>query len=262
MRCIPPGGKTMPDGRGGARLTSDEWRRIGVVLDRLHESRPELRDAMLEDACREQGLAVEDVRSFVDAEEQSGALPEELPLELIANTFGEAAAAAANFRLSAGQKLGPYEIVAVIGAGGMGEVYRASDSRLDRTVAIKVLRPHLLQSADARQRFDREARAISSLNHPHVCTLYDVGHQEGIDFLVMEYVEGETLAERLQRGAIAIGQAIRFGSQIADALDRAHRQGIVHRDLKPANIIITRGGIKLLDFGLARLEMSGAPENG
>jgi serine/threonine protein kinase len=232
------------------------------VLDRLHESRPELRDAMLEDACREQGLAVEDVRSFVDAEEQSGALPEELPLELIAHTFGEGSEAPADFRLSAGQKLGPYEIVAAIGAGGMGEVYRAKDTRLDRTVVVKVLRPHLLQSADARHRFDREARAISSLNHPHVCTLYDVGHQGGIDFLVMEYVEGETLAERLRRGAIPIGQAIRFGSQIADALDRAHRQGIVHRDLKPANIMITRGGIKLLDFGLARLEMSGAPEDG
>src|SRR5688572_21895668 len=184
MRCIPPGVKTMPDGRGGARLTSDEWRRIGVVLDRVNESRPELRDAMLEDACREQGLAVEDVRSFVDAEERSDALPDELPLELIANTFGDAAEADADFRLSAGQKLGPYEIVAALGAGGMGEVYRAKDTRLDRTVVVKILRPHLLQNADARQRFDQEARAISRLNHPHVCTLYDVGHQDGVDFLV------------------------------------------------------------------------------
>jgi serine/threonine protein kinase len=139
-------------------------------------------------------------------------------------------------------------------------VYRANDTRLDRTVAIKVLRPHLLQSAEARQRFDREARAISKLNHPHVCTLYDVGHQDGADFLVMEYVDGETLARRLARGAIPVAQAIRFGSQIADALDRAHRQGIVHRDLKPANIMLTRGGIKLLDFGLARLDVAGASD--
>ena len=251
----------MPDGRRRARLTSDEWRRICIVLDRLHDARPELRDATIEDACREQGLTVQDVRPFVDAGERSEALPEEIPLELIANAFGDAAEDTADFRLPAGEKLGPYEIVASVGAGGMGEVYRANDTRLDRTVAVKVLRPHLLESAEARQRFDGEARAISRLNHPHVCALYDVGHQEGVDFLVMEYVEGETLAERLQRGAIPIRQAIRFGSQIADALDRAHRQGIVHRDLKPANIILTRGGIKLLDFGLARLDVATASDD-
>jgi serine/threonine protein kinase len=231
------------------------------VLDQVHDARPELRDATIEDACREQGLTVQDVRPFVDARERSEALPEEIPLELIANTFGDAAEAAADFRLSAGQKLGPYEIVAALGAGGMGEVYRAKDTRLDRTVVVKVLRPHLLQSVDARQRFDQEARAISRLNHPHVCTLYDVGHQDGVDFLVMEYVEGETLAERLRRGAIPVVQSIRLGSQIADALDRAHRQGIVHRDLKPANIMLTRGGVKLLDFGLARLDMVSASDD-
>jgi serine/threonine protein kinase len=150
--------------------------------------------------------------------------------------------------------------VASLGAGGMGEVYRANDTRLGRPVAIKVLRPRLLQSAAARQRFDREARAISRLNHPHVCTLYDVGHQDGVDFLVMEYVDGETLAQRLVRGAIPVAQAVRFGSQIADALHRAHREGIVHRDLKPANIMLTRGGIKLLDFGLARIDVPGTSD--
>jgi serine/threonine protein kinase len=250
-----------PDGRGRAPLTAVEWRRICIVLDRVHDAPPELRDATLDDACRDQGLAVQDVRPFVDAADRSEVLPEEIPLALIAGTLGDAAQETADFRLQAGQKLGPYEIVASLGAGGMGEVYRANDTRLDRTVAVKVLRPHLLESAEGRQRFDAEARAISRLNHPHVCALYDVGHQEGVDFLVMEYVEGETLAERLQRGAIPVAHAIRFGSQIADALDRAHRQGIVHRDLKPANIMLTRGGIKLLDFGLARLDVRGEADD-
>jgi serine/threonine protein kinase len=251
----------MADGRDRARLTSDEWRRICAVLDRLHDAPPESRDAMLANACREQGLAVEDVRPFVDANDRSEALPEEIPLELIASALDDIAQETTVFRLDAGQKLGPYQIVGWLGAGGMGEVYRANDTRLDRTVAVKVLRPHLLQSAEARQQFDREARAISRLNHPHVCTLYDVGHEGGVDFLVMEYVEGETLARRLQRGAIPVAQAIGLGSQIADALARAHRQGIVHRDLKPANIILTRGGIKLLDFGLARLDVASVSED-
>ena len=174
--------------RDHAHVSADAWRRICSVLDRLYDAPPAMRDAILEDACREQGLSIEEVRPFVDAKEPSAALPEEIPLELIEDAFGDLAQERpAEFRLNAGQKLGPYEIVASLGAGGMGEVYRASDSRLDRTVAIKVLRPHLLQSEEARHRFDREARAISRLNHPHVCTLYDVGHQDGVDFLVMEY---------------------------------------------------------------------------
>jgi eukaryotic-like serine/threonine-protein kinase len=249
------------DGRNRARLTSDEWRRICIVLDRLHDAQPESRDAMLEGACREQGLTVENVRPFVEAKDRSEALPEEIPFELIASALDVGAPETPVFRLDAGRKLGPYQIVASLAAGGMGEVYRATDTRLDRTVALKVLRPHLLESIDARERFHREARAISQLNHPHVCTLHDVGHQDGVDFLVMEYVEGETLARRLERGAIPVAQAIRFGAQIADALDRAHRQGIVHRDLKPANIILTRGGIKLLDFGLARLDAASVSED-
>jgi serine/threonine protein kinase len=230
------------------------------VLDRVHDTSPELRDAILEAACREHGLSVDEVKPFVDATEPSAALPEEIPLEIIEKAFGELAGEPTAFRLDAGQQLGPFEIVGSLGAGGMGEVYRANDTRLDRTVAIKVLRPHLLESAEARERFDHEARAISKLNHPHVCTLYDVGHQGGVDFLVMEYVEGETLARRLERGAIPVAQAVRFGSQIADALDRAHRHGIVHRDLKPANIMLTRGGIKLLDFGLARFDAPGVSD--
>jgi serine/threonine protein kinase/Tol biopolymer transport system component len=154
--------------------------------------------------------------------------------------------------LSPGVRLGPYEILAAIGAGGMGEVYRAKDTRLDRTVAIKILPAHLSSDRVRKQRFEREAKTISSLNHPHICVLYDVGQENGIDYLVMECVEGESLAQRLEKGALLPEQVLKYGMQIADALDKAHRQGIIHRDLKPGNIMLANSGTKLLDFGLAR----------
>jgi serine/threonine protein kinase/Tol biopolymer transport system component len=154
--------------------------------------------------------------------------------------------------LSSGTKLGPYEIQSPLGAGGMGEVYRARDTRLGRDVAIKVLPAHLTSNPDLRQRLDREAKAISSLNHPHICTLYDVGSQDGIDFLVMEHLEGETLADRLYRGAMPLEEALKTAVEIADALAKAHGRGIVHRDLKPANIMLAKNGPKLMDFGLAK----------
>ena len=154
--------------------------------------------------------------------------------------------------LSAGARLGPHEILAPIGAGGMGEVYKARDTRLERIVAIKVLPEHLSSSPEVRQRFEREAKTISQLSHPHICALYDVGNQDGVEYLVMEYLEGETLAERLVKGPLPLDQTLRYGMEIADALDRAHRQGIVHRDLKPGNVMLTRSGVKLLDFGLAK----------
>src|SRR5246500_1873345 len=154
--------------------------------------------------------------------------------------------------LMSGTKLGPYEIVSPLGAGGMGEVYRARDKRLERTVAIKILPAHLSSDPVRKQRFEREAKTISSLNHPHVCTLHDVGSQDGVDYLVMECVEGETLAKRLQKGPMPLEQVMRYGAQIADALDKAHRAGIVHRDLKPGNVMLTATGAKLLDFGLAK----------
>ncbi len=158
--------------------------------------------------------------------------------------------------LEKGQRLGPYEIEKPIGAGGMGEVYRAKDTRLDRTVAIKVLPERTAMNADLRARFEREAKAISSLNHPHICTLHDVGHHEGTDFLVMEHLEGEVLSQRLKRGAMDVGEGLEIASQIADALAAAHGQGLVHRDLKPDNMFLTKEGAKLLDFGLAKLQMS------
>jgi eukaryotic-like serine/threonine-protein kinase len=153
---------------------------------------------------------------------------------------------------SAGTRLGPYEILSLLGAGGMGEVYKARDTRLDRTVAIKVLPEALAAEPQFRERFDREARAISQLDHPHICTLYDVGEDRGIAFLVMQYLEGETLADRMRNGPLPLDQALRYAVEIADALDKAHRAGIVHRDLKPGNVFVTKGGAKLLDFGLAK----------
>src|SRR6266498_374213 len=155
--------------------------------------------------------------------------------------------------LSSGARLGPYEILGAVGAGGMGEVYKARDTRLERTVAVKVLPQHLSASDEGRQRFEREAKAISQLAHPHICALYDVGREGEIEFLVMEYLEGVTLSERLARGPVPTEQVLRFGIEIADALDKAHRQGIVHRDLKPGNVMLTKSGVKLLDFGLAKL---------
>ena len=155
--------------------------------------------------------------------------------------------------IAPGSRLGPYEIVSSVGAGGMGEVYKARDSRLNRDVAIKILPEALAADPEYRERFEREARAVSSLNHPNICTVYDVGSQDGVDYLVMELLDGETLAARLAKGPLPLDQALRYGIEIADALSRAHRQGIVHRDLKPANIVLTKQGAKLLDFGLAKV---------
>ena len=160
--------------------------------------------------------------------------------------------------LTPGTRLGPYEIFSAIGAGGMGEVYKARDTRLDRTVAIKVLPTHLADRTELRERFEREAKTIASLNHPHICTLYDTGHQDDMDFLVMEYIEGETLAQRFQKGPLSIQQVLQYAIEIADALDKAHRKGVTHRDLKPGNIMLTKSGTKLLDFGLAKLKQEAA----
>src|SRR5258706_15618348 len=150
--------------------------------------------------------------------------------------------------LASGTRLGSYEVLAQIGAGGMGEVYKARDTRLDRVVAIKVLPTHLADRPELRERFEREARTIASLNHPHICTLFDIGQQNGIDYLVMEYLEGETLAQRLQKGALPLEQVLQYAIEISDALDKAHRKGVTHRDLKPGNIMPTKTGTNLLDL--------------
>jgi len=169
----------------------------------------------------------------------------------------------ANVSLSASTRLGPYEVLGPLGAGGMGEVYRATATRLEREVALKVLPPDFAADEQRRLRFEREAKAISSLNHPHICTLYDVGFENGTQYLVMELLEGESLADRIAKGPLPPDKVLRYGAQIADALDCAHKNGVVHRDLKPGNVVITRTGAKLLDFGLARAPVDvGVPGEG
>jgi len=153
---------------------------------------------------------------------------------------------------TAGTKLGPYEVLGELGAGGMGEVYRARDIRLNRTVAIKILPEHLSSDPARRARFEREARTISGLSHPSICGLFDIGDQDGIHYVVLEYLEGRTLADRLAKGALPVSEVLRVGADIASALETAHRHSIVHRDLKPANVMLTKTGAKLLDFGLAK----------
>src|SRR5215471_19957575 len=155
-------------------------------------------------------------------------------------------------QLQPGQPFGPFEIVAALGAGGMGEVYKARDTRLERVVALKLLREHLAHDPDRRIQFHREARAVSKLNHPNICALYDVGEIHGTAYLVVEYLEGESLTTRLSGGRLPVDQALAAAIDIAAALDAAHRAGIVHRDLTPANVMLTKTGAKLLDFGIAR----------
>jgi Tol biopolymer transport system component len=160
--------------------------------------------------------------------------------------------------LTSGTKLGPYEIQSPLGSGGMGEVYRARDTRLDRDVAIKVLSGHFVSTPSLKERFEREARTVSQLSHPNICRLYDVGSQDGADYLVMECLEGETLGDRLSRGPLPLEEVLRYGAQVADALDKAHQQGVIHRDLKPGNIMLTKSGAKVLDFGLAKQDQAQA----
>ena len=164
--------------------------------------------------------------------------------------------------LTNGTRLGPYEILSPLGAGGMGEVYRARDTRLDRTVAVKVLNSQLIVSAELKARFEREAKVISQLSHPNICVLHDIGSENGTDFLVMEFLEGESLNEKLKRGPLPADELLKIAIQLADALEKAHRAGIIHRDLKPGNVMLTKSGVKLLDFGLAKPMSSGAAPGG
>ena len=161
--------------------------------------------------------------------------------------------------IASGTRFGPYEIISAAGTGGMGEVYRAKDTRLDRIVAVKVLPSELAHDPEKRQRFEREARSISTLSHPHICTLHDIGHQDGVDYLVLEYLEGETLERKLEKGSLPTQEVLKCAIDLADALDKAHRQGIIHRDIKPGNIMLTKSGVKLMDFGLAKLTYEPVP---
>jgi serine/threonine protein kinase len=229
-------------------------------IERLYhlamEREPGQRAGFLNSACGGDEGLMKEVESLLAREEQADNFMEEPALEMAAQGLAHS-----DIPSLVGRRLGPYDILGLLGAGGMGEVYRARDSRLDRIVAIKVLPPSLARDPERRKRFEREAHAVSSLNHPHICTLHDVGHQDDVNFLVMEYLEGETLAARLKKRALPLHQVLRYAIEMADALAEAHRHGVFHRDLKPGNIMLVkaRGGarVKLLDFGLAKLRPPG-----
>jgi serine/threonine protein kinase/Tol biopolymer transport system component len=233
-------------------MTPERWQMVRGILQSAIEMRPDERSAFLDRECASDSSLRKDVDEYLSIE---GKLDPEFLERPAAEHVAPTSTAAGNTILSAATRLGPYEVQALIGAGGMGEVYRARDTRLNRTVAIKVIPRALASDSARRQRFEREARAISALQHPNICTLYDVGQQDGTFFLVMEYLEGETLARRLSKGRLTLDLTLRYGVEVADALDAAHHRGIVHRDLKPGNIFVTtHGEAKVLDFGLAKLD--------
>jgi eukaryotic-like serine/threonine-protein kinase len=227
-------------------VTPERWQEVKKVLAGALERAPAERHAYLDQACNELDVRRE-VESLIAAHEQG-------------QSSFLAEPALQPKQPAIGSRLGAYEILAKIGSGGMGEVYKARDARLNRIVAIKILPDHLADRAEHRERFDREARVIAGLNHPHICTLYDIGRQDGAAYLVMEYLEGETLAQRLAKGPLPLEQVLRYSIEISDALDKAHHQGVTHRDLKPGNIMLTKTGTKLLDFGLAKLQPEASPE--
>jgi eukaryotic-like serine/threonine-protein kinase len=232
-------------------MSSDRWHQIEELYHAALRLDANQRAGFLESACNgDEGLRRE-VESLLTADQQAENFLESPVLEVAAVEMATQGPPSL-----IGRSLGAYQILSALGAGGMGEVYKAKDTRLNRIVAIKVLPRHLSERPALRQRLEREARTIASLNHPHICALYDIGREDGIDFLVMEYLEGETLAGRLRRGALPLDQALRYAVEIAQALDEAHRHGVIHRDLKPGNVMLNKSGVKLLDFGLAKRLMS------
>lgn len=237
-------------------MRQTEWRRVEKIVESAMRLDPGLRDAFLEQACAGDDGLRREVESLLAYEGRVEGFMSAPVLEMLGGVHAEPRPP----RFEEGMPVGPYRMGALIGRGGMGEVYRAKDPRLDRDVALKFLPPPYTDAPDALERFRREARAVSALNHPHICTLYDVGEHDGQPFLVMELVEGESLKQRLARGALTPGEALSIGSQVCAALEAAHAKGIVHRDIKPANILLTPGGtVKILDFGLAKLRSTPQP---
>ena len=228
-------------------MTPERFRQLNDLFHAALSRDDASRASFVDEACAADPDLRDEVVALLEAHRRVGQFGEH-PVPVLAS--------ASAIPLAEGTALGPYRIETPLGAGGMGEVYKATDTRLERTVAIKVLPEHVAADPESRQRFEREAKTVASLSHPHICPLFDVGEQDGIHFLVMEYLDGETLSHRLKSGALPLSQALRYASEIADALDKAHRRGIVHRDLKPSNVMLTATGAKLLDFGLAKLARS------
>jgi hypothetical protein len=233
-------------------MNAANWDRVKELFQAALDRPPHERAAYLRERCGDDRALQAEVESLLATHEQAEGFAERPEIELLGALEADSRMSAAGRALHCGDRLGAYEIHSLVGAGGMGEVYKARDTRLDRTVALKILPAHLAADHDRYHRFEREARAVASLDHPHIGALYDVGQDEGLHFLVMQYLEGETLAARLARGHLPLDQVLRYAIEIAGALDHAHRHGIVHRDLKPANIVLTKSGAKLLDFGLAK----------
>ena len=242
-------------------MDPERWQQVARIYDGAAERPASERSAYLAHACGDDEPLRREVESLLD-QEGTPVLIDRPALESAKELLQPDAA------LPPGTRLGPYQVDELIGSGGMGHVYRAIDTRLNRTVAIKVLADAAALDPESRQRFEREGRAIASLTHPHICTVHDVGQEPVgesgtlVDFLVMEYVEGDTLSARLARGALPLDESLRYAIQIASALDKAHREGIVHRDLKPGNVMLTKSGAKLLDFGLAKIARSKVPGGG
>ncbi|HEU4691821.1 MAG TPA: protein kinase, partial [Vicinamibacterales bacterium] len=245
-------------------MTPERWREIERLYYAALERDAAERAAFLNEACGDEGLRheVESLLAYHDTANDFTALPgitaDLARLSPIRNAVRRTQESSVPGRL-VGRVFGSYELQALIAAGGMGEVYRAVDTRLNRTVAVKTLPGQLSDDPDRQERFRREANIVSSLNHPHICTLYDVGIQEGIHYLVMEHIDGETLQTRLERGPLPLARALEYATQICDALDKAHRHGVIHRDLKPANVMLAKSGVKLLDFGVAKIARARAP---
>jgi serine/threonine protein kinase len=227
-------------------MTPDRWEQINKLYYAALEVAEQERGLFLEAACAADAELRSEVQSLLNMHEQVDGFLGKPAMEEMAKEMKDDSPSLV------GRRLGPYQVLSALGAGGMGEVYKARDTRLNRTVAIKVLPKHLSERPDLRQRMEREARAIGSLSHPHICPLFDIGTQDGMDFLVMEYLEGETLSQRLKRGPLPTEEVLRYAMEIVGGLDQAHRKGVIHRDLKPGNIMLTESGAKLLDFGLAK----------